>query len=666
MNNNKFDIKFNPDTGAISSIRVTYDEYKMNWCADNAEWGIIRCKNYDNIWGDYEKRAKDMSLVSFNETETASESIYSNGNVQVTVERKFADNGNFSERYTIKNITDTDIFIRPGEFGIIVPFNDRYTYAEDCFIRRCNTHIWCGGNSSYINALKMGISDINLGLVLTKGNIHSYSQLANSMENVQSRGDFMLNSVADICAGEEYVIEWEVFVHSGNEDFVKQALATPQFVHIEAENYTVYEGEDIKFSAIMPIGTKTVKVMLENEVISHTYNPETRKLDVSYLPSKTGENRVKIIYDGNETYANFNVVENLETIIEKRINFIVDNQQYIKPGSHLHGAYLIYDNKQNYKIFENNIPDHNASRERVGMAILIARYLRTHNNSKFRRSIDLYIDFIRREIYDEESGDVFNTVGKNKDMIRLYNAPWIMMLFAEMYFLTKDKNYINDIVKIADNYYSNGGFKFYPNGVSPKFILSAVNDSGMSDAKEKLEEYFTKHAENILKKGIAYPPHEVNYEQTIVTPAVTILSEMAYAIGNDEFKSAAKIHVEILERFNGMQPDYHLNEIPIRYWDDFWFGKFRISGDTFPHYWSCLTARSYMDYYTISGEEKYKIAAEKCIRNCLCLFTEDGRGSAAYLYPFKIDNTFCQIYDDWANDQDFALYFAMAIKETEQ
>lgn len=119
------------------------------------------------------------------------------------------------------------------------------------------------------------------------------------------------------------------------------------------------------------------------------------------------------------------------------------------------------------------------------------------------------------------------------------------------------------------------------------------------------------------------------------------------------------MHIEALERFAGHQPSFHLNEIPIRYWDDFWFGKLMTYGDTFPHYWSCLSARSFNDYYKISGDEHYLKMAEECMRNCMCLFKESGEGSAAYLYPFKLDNTYGETYDEWANDQDFALYYAM-------
>ncbi len=53
--------------------------------------------------------------------------------------------------------------------------------------------------------------------------------------------------------------------------------------------------------------------------------------------------------------------------------------------------------------------------------------------------------------------------------------------------------------------------------------------------------------------------------------------------------------------------------------------------------------------------------ANECIRNYLCLFTDDARGVAAYVYPYKVNGDFGEKYDNWANDQDFALYFAIDV-----
>ena len=47
------------------------------------------------------------------------------------------------------------------------------------------------------------------------------------------------------------------------------------------------------------------------------------------------------------------------------------------------------------------------------------------------------------------------------------------------------------------------------------------------------------------------------------------------------------------------------------------------------------------------------------MRNTLCLFRTDGTASCAYVYPFMCNGVKGQLYDGWANDQDYALFFAM-------
>ena len=74
--------------------------------------------------------------------------------------------------------------------------------------------------STYINALRMGVSDSNLGLVVNKGSFGNYSTISCG-DNV--RGRFILNlSPVELIQGEQYVIEWTIFAHKGKEDFVKK------------------------------------------------------------------------------------------------------------------------------------------------------------------------------------------------------------------------------------------------------------------------------------------------------------------------------------------------------------------------------------------------------------------------------------------------------------
>ncbi len=655
MQNAVFNIDFNKENGTVSAIRLSGDADSMNWVSEKEMWGYIHCINYDGLWGDYRSRQKEMKLVSFSESEDSAVSVYSNEAVQVTVVRGFDADGNFTERFTFKNLVYADAFLSEYNCGIEVPFNDVYTNADDCLVHRCNTHIWCGLGSTYVNALRMGVSNLNIGLAVTRGSFENYSVIDCGGNK---RGRFVLNpSHFELSENEEYTIEWKLFPHSGKSDFVNKALQTPQYIHISAKHHTLLGGERIKFSAWAGKAAKNVRVYTKHGDIGFAIEDGAVKVD--YLPEKNGEYRIYVEINGVRTYAEFIVKDSFEEILKKRIDFIVHRQQYNKPGSALDGAFLIYDNREEHTVFEDGIGDHNACRERLGMGLLIARYLQTHENPEYRTALDKYIAFVRREIFDADSGYVYNTVGKSKNEIRLYNAPWVSMLMTEMYYLTGDKEYLNNIMRLFTVYYTMGGQKFYPNGISMLKTANAFKNAGMEEDYKKIYNMFECHVSNMVANGTSYPKHEVNFEQTIVSPAATFVSEFAALSGDKKYVDEAKKHIAILERFNGSQPSFHLNEIPIRYWDDYWFGKLQLKGDTFPHYWSCLTARSYNDYYKISGDEKYLKAAEECMRNCLCLFTDDGRGSAAYMYPYRLDGKYGKVYDDWANDQDFALYFAL-------
>lgn len=662
MENEQFRILIDESDGTISSIVNPKDCDQMNWCSSLGGWGKIHYYSskqvLDKVSRKYGVEGKQcLPMTEFYPEQNSMSAVYEGFGMRVRVERSFLPNGNLQEKYILKNLRDCDLFLEQGDIGISVPFHDEYTYADDCMIHCCHTHLWCAGNTTYVNALKMGESDINLGLIMTNGETESYS--VDPGGNSNNRGVFILDcGHLELLPGEEYVWQWELFWHSGNEDFIRKARTYKSFIDIEAEQFTVFQDEMIRFSVKTAFSPKSICVLNDDTPVPYRMTAEN-ELTVELQPSRLGEYRFEIMVDFLHTYAEFFVSEPLETVIEKRLNFIVKNQQYHRKDSHLNGAFMIYDNKKKYKIFDSVVRDHNTCRERIGMALLLAGYLREHKNSLFETALKDFVDYLVREFFDPETGEVFDGIMHNKRYVRLYNAPWVADFFAEMYADTKDLKYLEYIEKILDVYYSQGGFKFYPNAFSMYRIIKVFEDSGSSEKTEKIRNLFVGHAENIMKNGLSYPKHEVNYEQTIVSPAATLICEMAAITKKSEYMTEAKRHIHALERFNGHQPSFHLNEIPIRYWDDYWFGKARMYADTFPHYWSCLTADSFSLYSAISGDRKYEFAAEKCYRNCLCLFNEKGEGSCAYVYPYRVGNHYGQFYDEWANDQDFALYYYM-------
>jgi hypothetical protein len=95
----------------------------------------------------------------------------------------------------------------------------------------------------------------------------------------------------------------------------------------------------------------------------------------------------------------------------------------------------------------------------------------------------------------------------------------------------------------------------------------------------------------------------------------------------------------------------------IRHWDGKYFGKRQIFGDTFPHPASVHTLNAYLHYYWITGDESYKERAYKGARNLLSLYRPDGSASNCYVYPFSVNGVKCEYYDEYANDQDGAMYY---------
>ena len=162
--------------------------------------------------------------------------------------------------------------------------------------------------------------------------------------------------------------------------------------------------------------------------------------------------------------------------------------------------------------------------------------------------------------------------------------------------------------------YKEGGRKFYPIKLPITLLMGELKKAGWQKEYDELLELFVDHANRMCEVGKNYPAHEVNYEQSIVAPAADVILSVYLLTGDKKYLDEGARQVEILELFNGMQPDYHLNEVAIRHWDGYWFGKRRYYGDTFPHYWSALTGKVFEMYGEILKDENWIRRGEASIR----------------------------------------------------
>lgn len=602
------------------------DRYRMNWTEGTAKWGTVHMPE----------------------------------TLRCTVNQK--QEGDICyERYVFTNISKKDVFTSLKDISIYTPFNDDYIDPGLCMTQRCHTHIWCGDDVSYIMALRMGGEPPHLGLVLTEGGIGGYSQERDLSKNSNDRGDFILHpSPVSLAPGQSFTVAWTLFPHRGKNDFYSRlGQYCPHYIEILADRYIVFLNENIHLQ-IRPVFDFTrddVFVMRNGSTVGFRICDGV--IFVDEKPDAVGEYRYFLQVKGIKTHCCILVQPEFEELLRRRCEFIIQNQQYHNAFSGLDGAYLVYDNEEKH-IFYHLQNDYNGGRERVCMGILLAGYLRNCRDEKAECSLKEYTAYVERELFDEKTGEVSNDYGHDCSYKRPYNYSWVSLFYLELYSLYGNRKYLDNAYKILETFYEKeDGAHFYAIEIPLRRIVEELEAAGMTESRDRLLSYFEAHCDYIMECETSYPSHEVNFEQSIVAPAANMLLQMYQVTGNEEYFNGAKQQLNVLELFNGLQPDYHMHEVAIRHWDGYWFGKRQLYGDTFPHYWSALTAEVYRAYADITGSVEYVKKADMAYRGVLSLFFPDGSASCAFVYPVSVNGRDGGYFDPYANDQDWGLYFIL-------
>lgn len=562
-------------------------------------------------------------------------------------------------RIEISNTGRLPVFTSVKDISIAVPLQDKYESSEICMQECCHTHIFCGGEISYIMALRMGGDAPHLGMVLTEGSLDSYSVKRDFSKMSNDRGCFLLHpSPMEILPEEKKVISWVIFPHQGKEDFYVQAEKYRRFVRAEAESYVLFRGETAKIRVSTNFPAETAEIM-DKAVAS-----KEGSFLLEYRTDSVGEHKIEIKVGGIHTWCRIYVQEPLWELARRRCHFIVEKQQYHGKFAGLQGAFLAYDNEEEH-IFYSDTYDYNGGRERVGMGMLLIEYLKESGDTDtavLKKGLEEYTEFVIRELVNTETGEVFNDIGYDNHYERLYNWPWFAAYFIALYGLEKKTEYLEYACRIMKGFYRKGGKDFYPIELPACSLQNALEKAGMKEEKEEFLELFKIHADSLLQKGVHYPTSEVNYEQSIVAPAADILLQLYLITGEEKYLEGGKLQLKVLELFHGRQPDYHLYETAVRHWDGYWFGKKKLYGDTYPHYWSAESGNDYALYYRITGDQSYRKKAEDAVKGVLPMFFADGRASCAYLYPLSVNGAEGSFWDPYANDQDWGLYFNLRLK----
>lgn len=652
--NVRFAVSWNAENGALSSLVLNDDPDRMNWIEGFESWGEIRTNvrpvgGKEGWTGAAFRDSDKLPFKEIREEVGSVVSIYGNGLLRAEVVRNLTGDA-LKERYAFTNVSKAPLYFGRGDLGILATFNDDYPGADECIRRRCSAHVWCGGCNSWVRAVKMGPFPTELTLVLTEGSLDWYSVRRVADEGSNDRGDIVLHPDPFVLIpGETMVIAWTLAAY--DQGCFSDALLRNGGAIVEFEQETIFPDEQFRVTITEPDG----------KVRQETLAPERG----------VGEYAFEfMLADGRKARATGYCSPALDDLVRARVRFIVERQQCLDEKSPLYGAFLPYDNEDERQFFSAEWRDMNACRERTAMPIMLARYLQRHGeDSAALRALDLWEKFALREFFDADTGVVYDGIGKDPRFKRLYNGPQMIGLWREFYLLRKDPKYLDWIGRMIVNFYEGGGTDFYPNGCTFAEELDLLKRAGRDVSR--IGRYVREHVASIVRNGMRPPAHEVRYEQTIVAPAVAILSAYTALVERDTRIDALLPKLaDMLSRFNGDQPDHRLNGIAIRHWDGHWFGRRHSYGDTL-HQHSALSARAFMWYARAGGGAEWRRRAEHAYRNVLAMFMPDGRATAAYMLPLTVtmvnrDGSLAAPTrkvigpDPLANDQDSALYNAMA------
>ena len=621
------------ETGAITNLTIAGDATGMNWVhvADGSQYPWIG-PQYGWGTGTLKVDGKPCAWTRPGRLGCG---------VEVVRTRRVAD-GVLEERYAFRNVTDRPLALT--EIDVHTPFNDNYPKSSaDMFLRRCHAHVWPGGASGWVSAMRIGGGAPHLGLVVIEGSLAAYEQKERAREKGMSnvRGVIALSPAdATLAPGAETAIAWTVFAHAGWDDFAAKVVALGG-VWATADRYVAKTGEKV-----------TVTARTGDGVVTRDWT----------CPGP-GEHRVEIACGARTAQVEMLGVDDPEALLLARARYIVRHQQINEPGSPYDGALVPYDpnlGKQERRWLPEwqgviNV-DHSEGGERMGMGVFLAQMVR-RGHEEFRPALDRYAAFVRNRLQEPDYTSWQDVTRPSRK--RAFNYPWFIRFYLEMHALTGERRYLEDAFGTLKRLFS--GCVFVPDCLV-EFpvgrLIAALRAAGMASEAETAVSLVRGYLEPAATFDVAkVVTHEVGIAPEMVSGSFGQLLDFYAATGETRYLAAAEKWRPVLEAVCGRQPSWHTKDIGMHHWDGHWFGRLRHWGDTLPHDWNGHAATAFRSYAAATGDATYAVRAKGVADAMLGLLFPDGRATCAWIYTDRVNGERVKGPDPLMNDQDWACVY---------
>jgi hypothetical protein len=378
-----------------------------------------------------------------------------------------------------------------------------------------------------------------------------------------------------------------------------------------------------------------------------------------------------VVRDGRRSRVRVLFHPPLRELVEARVRFLLDHQRPLEREGTRRHAFLPYDNGSRLTVLPGAWADWSDGRERIGSALLLQQCRRRGwgDPEELAAALDGYHRFVSEHLLRPDGTVLDGSTGRpsgpdgpahiaGRTEPRLYNVPWVARFLL-------DQGDLDTAARVLTRFYALGGEHFlaFELGSVVGDAATALRGAGRDEEADHLAGRLLDQARTYLAYGEDLPAHEVNFEQSIVAPLLDLLLA---ARGQDpDLVPPGDLlrRLDWLTAFGADQPDVRLRHMPIRHWDGYWFGALRLWGDVFPHYWSVLSAAVYLtfpaDLLSPQGAARLRAAGRAILRGNLVAFAADGSATCAFVYPSAVNGQPAHLADPMANDQDWALVYAL-------
>lgn len=569
------------------------------------------------------------------------------------------------ERYVWSTTTPAKISI--DALAVNTPFRDLYDGAAKALSEAVHAHVHPGGADAWVLAEPMSGTGRLLGLILTTGELWAYSvESRNQSVSSNSRGHLLLQSTDRarnpaafggqpeivLEPGADWVLEWSLGWFDDRAAFLaatEPGLVPDRLVADVGESITVSGSVD---GLVADPGVVVTRTPTGTAVTSRTHG-------VVHVGS--ARHRTALLF-----------TDPLPELVRRRVRFVLDHQRPTERPVPYDAAFVPYDCATGLTQPANAWPDWSDGAERLAMPTLVQQALRrgwVDDPAAAADALDRFAAFARVGLLDDTAAPAWGSAVSTP--VRIYNSPWLAHFFADEHVRTADPDALELAARILERSFALGAGKHLSIGHSEAVVAVAdlLTATGQPSRADSLTGLLTTQAEHFAALGADLPGHEVNYEQSMVAPLVTLYATVD-AIGGCEsggrFVDPLTTALRWLRAFGGPQPHVRLHQIGIRHWDGYWFGRDRQWGDTFPHHWSVLTAVALRQLPAGLRTTESDAAAEQIFRANLANFHADGSATCAFVLPSTVDGRPAYRADPLANDQDWALTLWLRLLDDEQ